>query len=364
MNVDPKKAMIAMSGGVDSSVAALCMQRAGYSCTGVTMKLLNNDAYPELSFAKGCCSLEDSEDARAVCASLGMPFYVFDFMQNFRDTVINDFVEKYALGLTPNPCIVCNRELKFKHLLTRAKQTGFDCLVTGHYANIFYNESTDRWQLAMGKDKDKDQSYVLYAMTQEQLAFTRLPLGSMTKQDVRQMANALKLKTANKPESQDICFIPNGDYVSYISKMQPDLQQSGDILAEDGTVLGKHKGIIGFTIGQRKGIGVAGARPYYVKHINYRNNTIVVATDEHICCKKAILNDINLISVSEQTRPIELYAMHRYRGLLYPVSVYQSDNDELIVTFRDPQKAVTPGQAMVLYNNELVFGGGTIKSAS
>ncbi|MDR2108321.1 MAG: tRNA 2-thiouridine(34) synthase MnmA [Coriobacteriales bacterium] len=360
-----KRALIAMSGGVDSSVAAVLMQRAGYRCTGATMKLLvvEQDAplASRLSPAQSsCCSLEDCEDARAVCALLKIPYYVFDFTAEFRRDVIERFIAAYRQGRTPNPCIDCNRYLKFERLLARALVTGHHCLATGHYARISYDGASKRWQLQKALDASKDQSYVLYALTQQQLACTRLPLGDLSKAEVRELARELGLRTAEKPESQDICFVADGDYASWIAEREPAAVRPGDILSEDGQRLGSHDGIIHYTIGQRRRLGIASGEPYYVKRIDAATASITVSRQSGLYQSRVRLRDINLIAVARLEGRVRLSARHRYHCTEVTVEVEQSGPDELTVAFTEPVKALTPGQALVLYNGDFVFGGGTI----
>jgi tRNA-specific 2-thiouridylase len=349
-----------MSGGVDSSVAALLMQRAGYHCTGVTMKLYDNEAIGE-PLEGTCCSLADIDDARAVCARLGIPYYVFNFSDTFAAQVIDRFIAAYEHGATPNPCIDCNRYLKFDRLLQRARQTHFNRIATGHYARIEKPvDKTGRWLLRKGLDPAKDQSYVLYAMTQEQLAHTSFPLGTLTKQEVRTLAHEQGFETAHKHESQDICFVPNGDYGAFIRRYTGRTPPPGPLVAVDGTVLGTHHGVIDFTVGQRKGIGIAAAHPLYVKEIDPATNTVVVAQNANLYNTIVVINDINLIATPRIDGTLQAHAKHRYNQTAQPVTARQLDEDTLEVTFTRPQRALTKGQALVLYSDDTVIGGGTI----
>jgi tRNA-specific 2-thiouridylase len=350
-----------MSGGVDSSVAAMLMQREGYECTGATCKMFKDDMLGP-NATSSCCSLADVEDAKAVCTRLGMLHYTFNFAGDFEQNVIAPFAKAYEAGLTPNPCINCNRYLKFDKLMRRARETGFDCMATGHYAQIAYDHASNRYLLKKAVDATKDQSYVLYTLTQDQLAYMRFPLGGTTKHKTRELASANGFKNADTHESQDICFVPDGDYANFIARYTHRAQEPGDILDAGGNVIGRHNGIMHFTIGQRKGIGVAAPKPLYVRNINPADNTITVVTADELGCKTAIVRDINLISLPGIDVPIHVAAKHRYRQQEQPVYVEQTGPDELRVTFDKPQRDLTCGQALVLYDGDVVIGGGTITS--
>lgn len=355
----PKRALIALSGGVDSSVAAYLALQSGYDCTGVTMRLFDNeDIGTERD--NGCCSLADVEDARSVCNRLGIPYYVFNFTDSFAEQVIGRFIAAYEQGATPNPCIDCNRFLKFDRLLRRVAETGCDYLVTGHYVRRGWDESSQRYLLRRGLDPNKDQSYVLYALTQEQLAHSLFPLGGLTKQEVRTLARQQGFVTAEKRESQDICFVSDRDYGRFIRQYSGREYPSGNIVDVDNAVLGRHQGVIDFTIGQRKGIGVAAGQPLYVKSIDPATDTVVVGTESELYCRSVVVEDINLIACEHFDRPQQLTAKHRYRSPEQPATVTQLGNNSLRVDFDEPQKAVTKGQALVLYHGDLVIGGGTI----
>lgn len=354
-----KKAIIAMSGGVDSSVSAFIIKSQGYDCIGVTMKLFHNEDIctpPE----KSCCSLEDVEDARSVAYSLGIPYYVFNFTDRFHEEVIERFVNAYEEGTTPNPCIDCNRYLKFEKLFLRAQELNFDYIVTGHYARIEYDESSGRYLLKKALDETKDQSYVLYSMTQNQLAHTLFPLGNLRKTDVRKIAEEHGFINAKKHDSQDICFVQNGTYADFIKHHTGKDYPSGDFILKDGTVLGKHKGIINYTIGQRKGLGIAYSEPLYVSEINAGDNTVVLGRDCDLYSKTLTANNINLISSDRIEKPIRVKAKIRYRQTEQPATVIQTDDDLITIEFDKPQRAVTKGQAVVLYDDDTVLGGGTI----
>lgn len=359
MSSSDKKALIAMSGGVDSSVAAYLMKKAGYECIGTTMKLYSNSDIC-LSDSHTCCSLDDVEDARSVAAALDIPFYVLNFSDKFKEVVIDKFVNCYECGRTPNPCIDCNRYLKFEHLYNRAKELDYDYIVTGHYAVIKYNEDTGRYNLIRSSNKAKDQSYVLYSLTQEQLSHTLFPLGDMNKEEVRELAEKQGFINSAKHDSQDICFVPNGKYAEFIEQFTGKEYPPGNFVDTDGNILGEHKGIIRYTIGQRKGLGLALKEPMYVKEINTENNTVVLARDAELYSKELIANDINLISIEKLHDSIRVKAKVRYRHEEQWATVYPIDDNTIRVVFDEPQRAITKGQAVVLYDGDIVVGGGTI----
>lgn len=355
-----KKALIAMSGGVDSSVAALIMKRDGYDCMGATLKLFNNEDVGEIGRNNTCCSLDDIEDARSVSHDLGIPYYVFNFTSNFKEQVIERFVSAYENGFTPNPCIDCNRYVKFEHLYDRAEELGMDYVVTGHYARVDYDESIDRYVLMKGLDEKKDQSYVLYSLTQAQLARTKFPLGEITKDVVRELAEESGFINARKKDSQDICFILNGDYSNFIEEYREKKYESGDFKDEEGNVLGEHDGIIKYTIGQRKGLGISSEKPLYVTGKSLDDNTVTLGGNEALFSSELNANKINLISIEKITEPMRLKAKIRYNQKEQWATVKQIDEDTINVVFDEPQRAIAKGQAVVLYDGETVVGGGTI----
>ena len=354
-----KKALIAMSGGVDSSVAACLMKEAGYDCIGATMKLFHNDDIG-ISEDSGCCSVDDMEDARSVASSLGMPYYVFNFSDRFREEVMDKFVCAYENGITPNPCIECNRRLKFEYLHTRAKELGYDYVVTGHYSIIEYNHTTGRYELKKASDPAKDQSYVLYSMTQEQLSHTIFPLGTLSKPEVRKLAEAHGFINADKGDSQDICFVPSGKYTDFIECYTGKTYPEGDFVDMDGNVLGRHKGIIRYTIGQRKGLGLSLKEPMYVVKVEPETNTVVLGRDSDLFTTTLTAKNINLISVDNLYTPMRVKARVRYKHVEQWATVTQLDEDTIKVVFDEPQRAITKGQAVVLYDGDTVVGGGTI----
>ena len=354
-----KKALIAMSGGVDSAVAAYLTQQAGFDCIGVNMRLYDNA--PDLDCdTNSCCSLEDVEDARSVARRLGMPFYAFNFKADFREKVIDRFVQCYECGLTPNPCIECNRHLKFDHLLRRGMELGCDYVVTGHYAQIRQDEQSGRYILYKASDSSKDQSYVLYSLTQEQLAHTRFPLGELTKAEAREIAEQQGFVNARKHDSQDICFVPDGDYVAFMERYTGKDYPCGDFLDLEGNVVGKHQGAVRYTLGQRKGLGLAMGAPVYVCAKDMEKNTVTVGPNEALYATTLLASDWNWFPFAELTEPVRVTAKARYNQPPQPATVYPEENHTARVVFDAPQRALTPGQAVVLYDGDMVVGGGTI----
>ena len=352
-----KKALIAMSGGVDSSVAAFMMREQGYGCMGAMMKLYTNEDVG-MPRENGCCSMFDAEDARAVASRLDIPFYVFNFTQCFTQEVIRRFVGAYQSGRTPNPCIDCNRFVKFKHFLRRARELDMDCIVTGHYARV--EKDGERFLLKKGVDGEKDQSYVLYSMTQDQLSRSVFPLGGMTKKQVREIARSAGFINSKKRDSQDICFVPGGGYASFIERYTGTASEPGRFVDARGNDRGEHKGIVHYTIGQRKGLGLPAAEPLYVCGINAESNSVVVGISDELYSKSLTARDINLIPFDKLDTPIKVRAKIRYKQQEQPATVWQIDADTLRIEFDVPQKAITKGQAAVLYDGDIVIGGGTI----
>lgn len=355
----PNKALIAMSGGVDSSVAAYLMKDKGYDCIGATMKLFQNEDIG-LSKEHTCCSIDDVEDARRVATSLDIPFYVLNFSENFKEKVVDKFVNCYENGLTPNPCIECNRHLKFEHLYNKAKELGYEYVVTGHYSRIDYNESTGRYELKKAADPTKDQSYVLYTMTQEQLSHTLFPLGHMTKDQVRELAELKGFINAKKHDSQDICFVPNGKYAEFIESYTQKEYPEGNFVDLEGNVLGRHKGIIRYTIGQRRGLGLSLKQSMYVVKVDPISNTVVLGYNDDLFTTTLCAKDVNLISMPEITGELRCKARPRYNAKEAWATVARLDEDRIQVVFDEPQRAITKGQAVVLYDEDTVIGGGTI----
>ena len=351
------KVLIAMSGGVDSSVAAFLMKEQGCQCIGATMKLFHNEDIG-VKRTKTCCSLEDVEDARSVAFHLGIPYYVFNFSDDFKGQVIDRFISSYERGATPNPCIDCNRYLKFERLYERARILGCDAIVTGHYARI--EQENGRWLLKKSLDESKDQSYVLYSLTQEQLAHTRLPLGAMHKSETRRIAEEQSFYNADKPDSQDICFVPDGDYAGFIARFTGHDCSAGDFVDEEGHVLGRHKGIVHYTVGQRKGLGIAADAPLYVKQIDAASNRVVLSGNESLFSRELTANDFNWIAYDVPPRELRASARVRYHQREQAATVTVLGDGRVHLVFDEPQRAITPGQAVVLYDGDTVLGGGTI----
>ena len=359
------KALIAMSGGVDSSVAAAIMKEKGYDCMGVTMKLYANE---DVGVPKehSCCSLEDVEDARSVAFSLGMRYYVFNFADDFAKQVIDRFTAAYENGATPNPCIDCNRYMKFERLYHRAEELACDCVVTGHYARISYDEASDRWQLRRSRNEAKDQTYVLCFMTQEQLAHTVFPLGEFeSKEDVRKIADRYGFVNAGKKDSQDICFVPDHDYGSFIERYTGKTYPPGPFVNAEGKVLGQHRGIIRYTIGQRKGLGLSLPAPLYVKSKNLETNEILLTSEDKLYQSELYACDVNWISIAppKPGEMLRVTAKPRYRAKEAAAAVQVLEDGRIHLVFDEPQRAITRGQAVVLYDGELVVAGGTIMQA-
>lgn len=354
-----KKALIAMSGGVDSSVAALLCQQAGFDCMGVTLKLYDNED-AGLPREKTCCSVDDVADARSVAFRLGMPFYVFNFKEAFRREVMDRFVQAYERGETPNPCVDCNRYIKFEKLMRRGEEVGFPYIATGHYARVEFDGDAGRWLLKKGLDENKDQSYMLWSLTQWELSRLLLPLGGLTKERVRQLAEEHGFLNARKRDSQGICFVPDGDYAAFIRRYAGKEFPPGAFVGTQGQVYGQHKGIIHYTVGQRKGLGLSFPQPMFVKELDVEKNRVVLAKAEELFSQEVIARDINLISVESIPAPLRVKARVRYRQKEQPATVLQTGPDELRVVFDQPQRAVTPGQSLVLYDGDTVVGGGKI----
>ena len=346
------KALIAMSGGVDSSVAAYLMD--GHDRVGCTMRLYDGE---DSARENTCCSLDDVEDARAVCRRMGIPYHVFNFKDDFEDKIINKFVDCYEHGITPNPCIDCNRYMKFDRLFRRADELGCELVVTGHYARV--EKQGERFVLLKGLDPSKDQSYVLYSLTQEQLKRIRFPLGGLTKDEVRRIADENGFVNASKPDSQDICFVPDGDYAGFIERRRGRFPE-GDFVSIDGKVLGRHRGIVRYTIGQRKHLGISVGEPIYVVRINAQDNTVVLGGENALFSRRCEARGFNWISGEIPQEPIRCKAKTRYRQKEMPCLAEAKQDGTVIITFDEPVRAITPGQSAVLYDGDIVLGGGEI----
>lgn len=353
-----EKVLIAMSGGVDSSVVAYLMKQKGYDLLGITLKL--HDEKMNMTDESGCCTSQDIEDAKSVAKLLNIDYSVLDFESNFKDIVIKNFIDMYENGATPNPCVVCNRYIKFDKLLEEGEKLGCKYVATGHYARVSFDDKSGRYLLKKGLDNSKDQSYVLYSLTQSQLSHVLLPLGEMSKDDVRKIALDNALINADKSDSQDICFIPDGDYASFIEKYTNKKYPHGDVLDMQGNVLGEHRGLIHYTIGQRKGLGLALCKPMYVCDIDTKNNTVTLGDNEDLFKKELFATNINLISVQKISGVMRVKAKVRYKHTEQWASVTQIDDDTLHIVFDEPQRAFTKGQSVVMYDGDVVVGGGII----
>ena len=358
-----------MSGGVDSSTVAAMLRAEGHNVIGLTMQLWNQrrlagQGVPE-STAGRCCSLDDVYDARRVAETLGVPYYVVNQEERFENDVVRPFVQEYLSGRTPIPCSLCNNHLKFDQLLVTARQVGADCLATGHYARVEWSEERRRWLLKRPADLAKDQTYFLFGLTQEQLSRTLFPLGGLTKPEVREIARSHGLALAEKPDSQEICFVPGGDYTRFINaylgesgEALPDT--AGELVTASGEVIGRHDGIHHFTVGQRKGLGVATGSPLYVIQIRGDRRQVVVGPDADLYRTTLVARDVNWIAIERLESPLEVTAKIRNRHAPAAALVEKTGEGEVRVTFREPQRAITPGQAVVLYQGDVVVGGGWI----
>jgi len=355
-----KKVMIGMSGGVDSSVAAALLLEQGYEVVGVTLKLWSEKIDEMERPSGGCCSLDDINDARMVANKLGIPHYVMNFKDEFRKDVVDYFVEEYQHGRTPNPCIACNRYIKFEGLMDKAIAMGFDYVATGHYAKIIKNPLTDRFELHRGLSFKKDQSYVLYNFTQEQLSHMLMPLSDLTKDQTREIAEKYEFSVAKKPDSMEICFVPDQDYAAFIERYTGKKSVPGNFIDSQGKIMGVHKGIRHYTIGQRKGLGIAFGIPMFVTKIDVENNTVTLALEKEIFQTELTAGDLNFIEISQLTEPIQIEAKVRYSAIPAPATLIPQTGNTVKVVFAQPQRAITPGQAVVFYNGESVVGGGTI----
>ena len=355
-----KRVVVAMSGGVDSSIAAALLVKRGYEVIGVTMQIWP-EVDEEIEIREGgCCSVAAVEDARRVADTLGIPYYVLNFKENFQEKVIDYFIREYTLGRTPNPCIACNRYVKFETLLRKAVVLGADYIATGHYARVEKTPDGGRYLLKKSLDDTKDQTYALYNLTQEQLCRTLLPLGDYRKTETRRLARALGLPVADKPDSQEICFVIDNDYKRFISEEAPEAANPGPILDTAGRRLGTHEGLPSYTIGQRKGLGLSAGKPLYVVDIDSERNAVIVGEADEVWSDHLVAGDLNWISVPALEGPLEVGAKIRYTAREAPAVVAPIGEAKVRVDFAEPQRAITPGQAVVFYQEDVVVGGGTI----
>jgi tRNA-specific 2-thiouridylase len=365
-----KTIAVAMSGGVDSSTVAAMLRAEGHNVVGLTMQLWNqrrlagHEGMPE-SVQGRCCSLDDVYDARRVAEHIGIPYYVVNHEERFEREVVRPFVEEYLSGRTPIPCSLCNNHLKFDQLLIVAQQIGAEQVATGHYARVTYDDTRSRWLLQRPADRSKDQTYFLFGLTQEQLSRTMFPLGNMTKPEVRDLARKHGLALAEKPDSQEICFVPGGDYKRFIDAYLADQGEAlpdtaGELVTTNGEVIGEHGGIHNFTVGQRKGLGVATGSPLYVIQINGADRQVVVGGAENLYSRTLRAHRVNLIALDELREPMRVTVKIRHRHEPAPATIEETAADEILVTFDQPQRAITPGQAAVFYHGEGVVGGGWI----
>jgi len=358
-NKDKKRIVVAMSGGVDSSVAAALCKEQGHEVIGMTMQIWDYSKFTALEGETfgSCCSLDDVHDARRVADQIGIPFYVVNFEDHFQQAVIDSFCDDYFAGRTPNPCVLCNQVLKFELLLRKARELEADWLVTGHYARIA--EDSGRYYLQKGVDPHKDQSYFLFTLTQEQCRFVRFPLGGMTKEEVRGHAARLGLRVAEKAESQDICFVPDGDYVRFLEEERGSGAMDGELVHVSGQVLGRHRGTYRYTVGQRKGLGLTWPEPLYVIGIDAANKRVMVGEKRHLDVEELVIDGVNWF-IPTPLDPFRADCRIRYRHQESPAQIVPLDDGQVRILFERPQSGVTPGQAAVLYHDNRVLGGGWI----
>lgn len=352
------KVVVAMSGGVDSSLTAALLVHQGYDVIGATMQIWDSER--EDTDERGCCSLSAVADARRVADKLGIPYYVLNFRQLFQETVVDYFIAEYSAGRTPNPCIACNRYVKFEGLLKKALALGAEYVATGHYARIGYDGARGRFLLRKGVDPAKDQSYALYHLNQHTLKHFLMPLGEYTKTETRQMAREIGLAVADKPDSQEICFVPDDDYQSFLAEKAPASLKPGDIVDTRGRVLGRHKGLPLYTVGQRKGLGIAAGRPLYVVALDTDRNQVIVGDDNDVFASELVAGDLNYIAFDDLTAPLTAAVKIRYSAREAPALITPLAGGQVRIRFETPQRAITPGQSVVFYDGDIVLGGGII----
>ncbi len=357
--MDKKKVVIGMSGGVDSSVAAYLLKKQGYDVIGATMQIWQDEDIETKEDNGGCCGLSAVDDARRVANDLDIPYYVMNFKKEFKEKVMDYFVDEYIQGRTPNPCIACNRYVKWESLLNRSLEIGADYIATGHYAQI-EQLPNGRYALKKSATAAKDQTYALYNLTQYQLSHTLMPVGQYTKDEIRQIAEEIELKVANKPDSQEICFIPDNNYAKFIDENTEVHLPEGDFVDLEGNVIGRHKGITHYTVGQRKGLNLSMGHPVFVTEIRTISNEVVIGNAEDVFASKLIANNINYMSIADLEGKMQVTAKIRYSHQGDLCTIEKIDDGCILCTFKEPQRAITPGQAVVFYEGEYVVGGGTI----